>query len=86
MGQLVAALKVDKVAKRLLYSKIDCSILTSLVSGICLGLIPVALMAGYFVAAIVVGLLSLVLFFTARFNGLNFLFLNEKGEEDDLWD
>ena len=66
--------------KEYIYKKIDKSLTLSFIGGVSLGLGAFFSIVGYNFIALVVIVLSLVIFFASRFNGLRFIF---EGDEEE---
>ena len=66
-----------------IYSKIDRGLLFSFIGGVFLGITPYVYSGSWKHTSALFILLSLIMFFTARYTGLKFLFFNKENSEGE---
>ena len=75
-NELILSLQ-DEEIRKIIYGKIDKSILLSFIGGVSLGSIPYLFSGKWTFAWISCLVISLIMFFLARYSGLKFLFYEE---------
>ena len=66
--------------KKEVYKMIDKSLFVSFVGGVLLGAVPFLFLSDMYVLSVISSIMSLALYFSSRYLGLNFLF---EGDDDD---
>jgi VIT1/CCC1 family predicted Fe2+/Mn2+ transporter len=66
--------------KREVYKLIDKSLFVSFLGGVLLGIVPFLFLSDLYILSIISSVISLALYFSSRYLGLNFLF---EGDDDD---